>query len=63
MFAELNPHFGMTTGAEPAAPATEGEQVLPAAVGATDTGKALSQVTALEVVADDVGAPRTKRIS
>ena len=49
LLAELNPFFGVATGAEPTAAAAEGQQALMAAVGAAYPGETLEQVAALEI--------------
>jgi len=46
---KLNNFFGMVSGTEPAATATEGQKILMMTVRATDTGKALRKVTALKI--------------
>ena len=54
-FAELNDLLGMARWTEPTATAGEGEQELMAAVRAADAGKAMGEVTALEIIVDYLG--------
>ena len=49
----MNNFFRMTTGAEPTPPTTEGKKILVMTVRATDTSKAFSQITALEIPLHD----------
>jgi len=60
MQTELDNFLGMSTGAEPAAPATEGQKILMMTVRAADTGKAFGQITAIEILLNDLRDYRTE---
>ena len=55
MLAEQDHLFGVATGAEPAPPATEGQQVFVVAIRTTDPGKTIAQIAATQKALHHIG--------